>query len=128
MNPDVQKIIRTHTRGDEQVKAALTAYTGLGLKRIILGVTDRRVLAVKTPYSSIKDNGLLWADPIDQVSLRNIARELYVGVANTGNTYLKLRRSDGSQLRFNPRESFVGNTSSATNNVELLYSLIPGRF
>lgn len=127
-NPEIDKIIRSYTRGEEKVHAAFPAYVRMGTKKILMGVTDTRVIAVKTPYGSVKDGGLLWADPIEDVALRAIARELYVGTANTGNTYLQLRRADGSTLRFNPRESFVGNTPSATNNVARLYELIPGRF
>jgi hypothetical protein len=47
---------------------------------------------------------------------------------DTGNAYLAIRRADQSTLRINPRNSFIGRTGSAASNIEILYSLIPGRY
>ena len=122
------EVIEGYLEDGEKVTVACTAYITLGLERIVLGVTDQRVLAVKSAYFSISDKGLLWDDPVDEVALSETNRELYMNGANTGNTYLKLRRADGSELSFNPRERFIGKTRSASANVELLYSALPRRF
>jgi hypothetical protein len=94
----------------------------------VLGVTDRRVLLVKSAYWSVRDKGLLWADPLDQVALANRPGDLYVGLAYSGNTYVRLRRGDHSEFRLNPRTSFIGDADGTRRSVENLYLSIAGRF
>lgn len=124
----VRTILRRHIGGRETLEAGFSAYTGGGFGRLIIGVTERRLLAVKSAYWSIKDRGLLWAEWLDEVALSERATELHMNGANTGNTYVRLRRADGTVIRLNPRSSFVGDTGSAASNLAVLYARVPGRF
>ncbi|MFG1925234.1 hypothetical protein [Cryptosporangium sp. NPDC048952] len=122
-----EKALKPHLR-QESLKAALTGYTSAGLRRVVLGVTDRRVLLVKSAYWSVQSKGLLWADPLDEVALGGRPSEFYVNGAYTGNTYVRIRRADGSVFRLNPRTNFVGGSDGTRRSVETLFSSIEGRF
>jgi hypothetical protein len=65
---ELERVIHPYLR-DETLNVALSCYLGAGFQRAVLGVTDRRVLLVKSAYWSVRDKGLLWADPLDQVAL-----------------------------------------------------------
>ncbi|MDT0268780.1 hypothetical protein RM844_21055 [Streptomyces sp. DSM 44915] len=121
-------MVRGHLTGGEELRAAVSVYTGAGLSRVVLGVTNRRVLAIRSGYWSIRDRGLLWADPVEEVALAQRTRDVRVKGAYTGNTYLRLRRADGSELRLNPRSGFAGDHAGTRKNVDRLYVVIPGRF
>ena len=112
----------------ETLKVALSGYLGAGFRRAVLGVTDRRVLLVKSAYWSVRDKGLLWADPLDEVALGGSPTEFYVNGAYTGNTYVRIRRADGSKFRLNPRTNFIGGSDGTRRSVETLYSSVKGRF
>lgn len=114
--------------GEETLKVALSGYLAAGFRRAVLGVTDRRVLLVKSAYWSVRDRGLLWADPLDEVALGGNATELFMGGAYTGNTYVRIRRADGSRFRLNPRTNFIGGSDGTRRSVESLYSSVKGRF
>jgi hypothetical protein len=124
---ELEQALHPHLR-NETLKVALSGYIGAGLRRVVLGVTDRRVLLVKSAYWSVRDKGLLWADPLDQVALAKKPVELYVGLAYSGNTYVRMRRADNSMFRLNPRPGFIGGAEGTRRSVETLYSLIKGRF
>ncbi|WP_367123519.1 hypothetical protein [Streptomyces phytohabitans] len=124
---ELDRLLHTHLR-KETVKAALPAYTGLGFSRIVLAVTDRRVLAVRSAYWSLKDKGLAWADPVDEVALGELPHELRTKGTYTGNTYVHLRRADGTSLKLNPRNGFAGDHEGTRRNVRALYDAIPTRF
>lgn len=124
---ELKYVLRPHLR-DEPLKAAVSGYLGAGLRRAVLGVTDRRVLLVRSSYWSISGKGLLWADPLDEVALGELPTELHVGTAYTGNTYIRIRRADGSTFRMNPRTGFVGGHDDTRRNVRALYAAIEGRF
>ncbi|MET7637808.1 hypothetical protein [Streptomyces sp. NPDC005438] len=119
--------VRPHLR-DEKVRLAVSCYLGAGLSRAVLAVTDRRVLMVRSAYWSIRDKGLLWADPLEEVALSELPRELRAKGAYTGNTYLRLRRADGSTVKVNPRAGFAGDHDQTRRNVAQLYRLVEGRF
>jgi hypothetical protein len=124
---ELERVVDPYLR-NETLKAAVSCYLGAGLRRAVLGVTDRRVLMVKSAYWSVRDKGLLWADPLDQVALAKRPVELHVGFAYSGNTYVRMRRADKSELRLNPRNSFIGGADVTRRSVEILYSSIEGRF
>ncbi|WP_327347477.1 hypothetical protein [Streptomyces europaeiscabiei] len=113
---------------EETLKVALSGYLAAGFRRTVLGVTDRRVLLVKSAYWSVRDRGLLWADPLDEVALGGNATELCMSGAYTGNTYVRIRRADGSRFRLNPRTNFIGGSDGTRRSVEILYSSVKGRF
>lgn len=127
-NRELDRLLRAHLRGEEKLRTTLPAYLGAGFTRVIVGVSDRRVLMIKSAYWSIRDKGLIWADPLDEVALGTIARDLYTNGVYTGNTYVRLRRAGGSTLRVNPRSGFLGDHESTRRNFNSLYSAIPGRF
>jgi hypothetical protein len=112
----------------EKLKVALSGYLGAGFRRAVLGVTDRRVLLVKSAYWSVRDKGLLWADPLDEVALGGSATEFHVNGVYTGNTYVRIRRADGSRFRLNPRTNFIGGSDGTRRSVEILYSSVKGHF
>ncbi|MDA1361801.1 hypothetical protein O1R50_19390 [Glycomyces luteolus] len=120
-------VFSDHLQSGESVRCAFSAWVRAGLARRVLGVTDRRVIMVRSAYWRLSDKGLLWADPIDQVALHGTYGVLLLNGLNTGNAYVRLRRADGTTVTFNPRSSFVGNTESAVRNVERLFDLVPGR-
>ena len=124
---ELERVLSPYLR-NETLKVALSGYIGAGLRRVVLGVTDRRVLLVKSAYWSVRDKGLLWADPLDQVALAKTPVELYVGIAYSGNTYVRMRRADNSRFRLNPRTNFIGGADGTRRSVEILYSSIKGRF
>jgi hypothetical protein len=124
---ELERVLSPHLR-KETLKAAMSGYLGAGFRRAVLGVTDRRVLLVRSSYWSISDKGLLWADPVDEVALHGRTLSLYTNGAYTGNTYVRLRRADGSIFRLNPRTHFIGGSDGTPHNVETLYSSIKGRF
>ncbi|MDA0565879.1 hypothetical protein LG943_16390 [Streptomonospora sp. S1-112] len=128
MASDEHRIVARYTERDEEVRAAFSAYTGGGFGRRVVGVTDHRLILVKSGYWSITDKGLLWADPLDRVALKGGYEVWLTSGVNTGNAYVTVRRADGSTLRLNPRSGFVGRTDSAAANIAKLYSLVPGRF
>lgn len=125
--PELERVLHSYLH-DERLKVAVSCYLGAGFQRAVLGVTDRRVLLVRSAYWSLRDKGLLWADPLDQVALARRPVELHVGAAYSGNTYVRLRRADDSTLRLNPRASFIGGADGTRRGVEALYSSIKGRF
>ncbi|AXK35120.1 hypothetical protein DVA86_23195 [Streptomyces armeniacus] len=125
---ELDRLMRPHLDRDEKLRAAVSGYTGLGFSRIILGVTDDRVLAVKSGYWSLTDKGLGWADPLDEVALGELPQEVRTKGAYTGNTYIRVRRADGSTLRLNPRNGFAGDHEGTRRNVDALYAAVPGRF
>jgi hypothetical protein len=124
---ELKRVLQPHLR-DERLKVALAAYTGLGLRRRVLGVTDRRLIVVRSGYWSVSDKGLLWADPLDEVALGSRPWELYTYGGYTGNTYVRIRRADGSTWRVNPRPKFFGGMDGTRRNVETLFSSVKGRF
>ena len=123
---ELDRVIRPYLR-DETLKVALSCYLGLGFQRAVLGVTDRRVLLVKSAYWSVRDKGLLWADPLDQVALAKKTISLYADFAYSGNTYVQMRRANDTKFRLNPRTSFFG-ADNTRRSVQILYSSIEGRF
>lgn len=128
MRTEEQRVAAGHAGPGEPVRAAFSAYTGGGLGRRVVAVTDSRLILIRSGYWSITDRGLLWADPLDQVALRNSYEVWRTNGLDTGNAYLTIRRADGSTLRLNPRGGFFGQTGSAAAAIEQLYSLVPGRF
>ncbi|GGX80041.1 hypothetical protein [Streptomyces fructofermentans] len=124
---ELRQVLRPHLR-EETLKAALSGYLGAGFRRVVLGVTDRRVLLVRSSYWSISNQGLLWADPLDDLALGRRPRELHMNGSYTGNTYVRIRRADGSTFRLNPRTGFIGGSDGTHRSVEALYSSIEGRF
>jgi hypothetical protein len=124
---ELKRVLHTYLR-NETLKVALSGYLGLGFRRAVLGVTDRRVLLVKSAYWSIRDKGLLWADPLDKVALGGRPIELHVNGAYTGNSYVRIRRADGSTFRLNPRANFIGGSDGTRRSMETLYSSVKGRF
>lgn len=124
---ELKWVLRPYLR-DEPLKVAVSGYLGAGFRRAVLGVTDRRVLLVRSTYWSIGGKGLLWADPLDEVALGDMPRELHMSGAYTGNTYIRIRRADGSRLRLNPRTSFIGGGDDTRRNVSALYAAVEGRF
>jgi hypothetical protein len=106
---------------------AFNAYVSAGLRRRVVGVTDRRLIVVRSRYFSLSDMGLWWADPIDQVALHGSYSVWLTAGANTGNAYVRVRRANGGTVMFNPRERFIGQTGSAEANIKKLFTLIPER-
>ncbi|MGX1908380.1 hypothetical protein ACWIID_05905 [Streptomyces phaeochromogenes] len=86
------------------------------------------MLLVKSAYWSVRTRGLLRADPLDEVALGGDATEFYMSGAYTGNTYIRIRRADGSRFRLNPRTNFIGGSDGTRRSVEILYSSVKGRF
>ncbi|MFD9189106.1 hypothetical protein ACFWCA_12870 [Streptomyces phaeochromogenes] len=127
IDSELKRALHAHVR-KETLKVALSGYLGAGFRRAVLGVTDRRVLLVRSAYWSISDKGLLWADPLDEVALGGRPNELHMNGAYTGNTYVRIRRADGSAFRLNPRTSFIGGSDDTRRSVETLYSSVKGRF
>ena len=121
-------IISGYTDPGEKVRAAFSAYVNAGLRRWVVGVTDQRLIVVKSGYWSISDKGLLWADPVDKIALDEQYSVWLTKGLNTGNAYLRIRRADGGTVKLNPRNGFVGQTGSAEDNIKRLYALVPGRF
>jgi hypothetical protein len=121
-------IVASYAEPGEEVRAALAGYTNAGLRRRVIGVTDRRLVVVRSGYWSLSDKGLLWAEDLEQVALHDSYSVWTTGLTNTGNAYLGIRRSDGRVMKLNPRNSFIGQTRSAEDNIKLLYKLIPGRY
>ncbi|MFD1543212.1 hypothetical protein [Nonomuraea guangzhouensis] len=122
-----ETIIASHAKPGESVRTAFTAYVNAGLRRRVIGATDRRLIVVRSGYFSLSDKGLLWADPIDQVALYGSYTVWRNSGLNTGNAYVRIRRADGSTVTFNPRDSFIGQTGSAEANIKKLFALISGR-
>lgn len=75
-------------------------------------------MLIKGGYWSITDKGLLWADPLDLVALKDSYQVWLTNGLNTGNAYLAIRRADQSTLILNPRNSFIGESGSAASNIE----------
>ena len=123
---ELKRALNPHLR-KETLKVVLSGYLGAGFRRAVLGVTDRRVLLVRSAYWSVRDKGLLWADPLDEVALGG-STELHVNGAYTGNTYVRIRRADGSTFRLNPRTNFIGGSDGTRRSVETLYASVKGRF
>lgn len=124
--PSAESVVARHTEPGEEIRAALSAYTPMGFGRRVVGVTDRRFLLIRSAYWSVRDKGLLWADPLDQVALDDT---YYAPVHHSpGNAWLTVRRADRSMFRINPRSGFFGRFDSAEANIKVLYSVIPGRF
>ncbi|MEU9895319.1 hypothetical protein ACIBCS_04070 [Streptomyces phaeochromogenes] len=124
---ELKRALHPHLR-KETLKVALSGYLGAGFRRVVLGVTDRRVLLVRSAYWSVRDKGLLWADPLDEVALGGRPNELHMNGAYTGNTYVRIRRADGNTFRLNPRTNFIGGGDGTRRSVETLYSSVKGRF
>jgi hypothetical protein len=95
--------------------------TGLASPRV-LGVTDQRVIFIKSGYLSLSDRGLLWADPLHEVALASRYQR-----KDNGRLCVGVRRADGSTMLFNP-SSGTGSWSGAEERVARLYALIPGRY
>jgi hypothetical protein len=112
----------------EGLRAAFSAYTKAGFGRRVIALTDQRMLVLKSRYWSLADKGLLWTDPLDQLALPGSYSIWLTDGFNTGNAYVRVRRSDGTIFQLNPRNGFIGQTSSAEENIKLLYSLIPNRY
>ncbi|AWW35687.1 hypothetical protein [Streptomyces cadmiisoli] len=124
---ELKRVLHPYLR-KETVKVALSVYLGAGWRRAVLGVTERRVLLVKSAYWSVRDKGLLWADPLDEVALGDRPRELHMQGMYTGNTYVRVRRADGSTFRLNPRTNFMGGGDGTRRSVDRLYASVEGRF
>ncbi|MEU4229998.1 hypothetical protein AB0F17_37385 [Nonomuraea sp. NPDC026600] len=124
---DPETIIASHIEPGESVQTAFTAYVNAGLRRRVIGATDRRLIVVRSGYFSLSDKGLSWADPLDQVALYGSYSVWLKSGLNTGNAYVRIRRANGSTVTFNPRNSFIGQTGSAEANIKKLFALIPGR-
>lgn len=121
-------IVARYADADEEVQLAFSAYTGTGLGRRVVGVTTRRLTVIKSGYLSVSDKGLLWAEPLDSVALKDNYTRWHTGGIYTGNSYVTIRRGDGSTVRLNPRSSFWAGRDAADGNIVALYSKIPGRF
>jgi hypothetical protein len=124
---EYEAIIARHTQPGESVRIAFNAYVSAGMRRRVVGVTDRRLIMVRSRYFSPSDKGLLWADPIDQVALYGSYSVWLTSGVNTGNAYVRIRRADGSTVKLNPRNSFFGQTGSAEAAIKKLYAVILGR-
>ncbi|WP_206788393.1 hypothetical protein [Amycolatopsis sp. MtRt-6] len=72
--------------------------------------------------------GLLWAEPLTDVALKGSYERWHTNGVYTGNSYLTLRRGDGSLVRLNPRSGFWGGGHSADDTIDELYSVVPRRF
>ena len=109
------------------MQAAFSAYTAWGFGRRVIGVTDRRMLLLKSRYWSVQGKCLLWADPIRQVALRErVPWFLEVAPGGPqGNFYLEIRRANGKKLTLNMRQTFVGRHGSASEAIKVLQSLVP---
>jgi hypothetical protein len=114
---DAREIIEHYTEADEVIREVFAGYSGSGLRRRVLGVTAKRVIVVNGGYGSVKDKGLLWQDPVEQVAL---LEEVAPGL-------VKIQRSTGRFENFNPTSSFFGGKQDFLVNVDRLFAAIPGR-
>jgi hypothetical protein len=123
-----ESIVQRYVERGEDVQLAFSAYMGLGLRRCVVGVTTRRLLLIKSRYPRVTDEGLLWAEAMDDVALKDSYERWHTNGVYTGNSYVTLQRGNGSQVTFNPRSGFWGSGRSADDTIAKLYSVIPGRF
>jgi hypothetical protein len=68
---DEHRIVARYAEPGEEIRAAFSAYTEGGFGRRVVGVTDHRLILIRSGYWSIKDRGPLWADPLDQAALKD---------------------------------------------------------
>ncbi|WP_203870445.1 hypothetical protein [Plantactinospora endophytica] len=128
MTSHEMEIVSRYVDAGEKIRLAFSAYTGGGLGRRVVGVTTHRLVVVKSGYASVGDKGLLWTEPLDNVALKDNFSRWHTGGVYTGNSYVTVRRGDGSTVQFNPRSSFWGGRGAADANIAALYSAVPGRF
>lgn len=83
---------------------------------------------VKSGYASVSDRGLLWTEPLDGIALKDGYTRWHTDGIYAGNSYVTIRRGDGSRVKFNPRGSFWGGRRAADEIIPQLYAAIPGRF
>ncbi len=118
--------VEPHLEPGEVVRLVVTGYSGM-TARVILGVTDRRVLAVRSAYWMVKGKGLMWADPLSAVKILGKPSETKVGPQGlgqkSGNVYVTLQRADGKKFVFNPRNGFFAHGGAA--NAKRLSDAIP---
>lgn len=121
-------IAAVYLQEGESLRAAISAYLGLGFTRAVIAMTDRRVLCVRSRFWSLADKGLWWADPIDQVTLADEVRKLYGDLSSIGGQlYLTLRRADGTEINVNPMPSFYAKLPATKQQAKKLLEAIPGR-
>jgi hypothetical protein len=76
------------------------------LGRRVVGVTSRRLVVIKSRCVPVSDKGLLWAEPLANLALKDNYTRWHTSGIHTGNSYATIRRSDGSTVMLNPRSSF----------------------
>lgn len=119
-----------HVQPAEVLHGAVPAFTGGGFGRRIVGVTDRRVLMIKSSYLRFSDGGLLWADDVDHVRLSpDVIKTNAAGDFDSvpsGNAYMTLARADGTLVELNVRRGFLF-LPQTDRHLATLFGLIPGR-
>ncbi len=119
-----ETIAAKYLQPGETLRGAVPAFTGGGFGRVILGVTERRVLLVKSSYSRFTDRGLLWADDARQVRLvPKVVMTRAPGQGMSGNAYVTLTRADGTKVDLNIRRGFLFLPQS-DKHLSTLFSLI----
>ncbi|MFE1237622.1 hypothetical protein [Streptomyces tendae] len=73
------------------------------------------------------DEGLLWADALEDAALKDNYERWHTNGLYTGNSYVTARHGNGSHVTFNPRSGFWGGGGSADHVLAMLYSYVPGR-
>ena len=114
----------------EVLHGTVPAFTGGGFGRLIIAITDRRLLMIKSSYSHFTDRGLLWADDISTVRISSqVVQTMGAGAGRnfkSGNSYVTLERADGGQVKLNIRRGFLFFPES-DRHLKTLFTLVPGR-
>jgi hypothetical protein len=121
-----EAIATKHLEGGEVLRGAVPAFSGGGFGRLVIGVTDRRLLMIKSSYTHFKDRGLLWADDVSKVRLSGDVIKTTVRGAQSGNAYTTLVRADGTDFKLNVRRGFLFFPQS-DRHLRTLYALLPAR-
>lgn len=123
-----ESLIASYLESGERILLACNAW--VGLRRRVLGVTDHRMIMVKSHYYRRSDRGLLWGDPVDDVALSNHVKFGDYHKTHNGNVYVQIRRPNGQIVTVNPRKPGLAyhTKHSARDNTARLYALVPGRF
>jgi len=122
-----ERIVAGYLEGDEEIRLAFSAYTGSGLGRRVVGVTNRRFLLIRSRYWAVSDRGLLWTDPVDGIALGERGGRPHTTEVGVGNAYVVVRRPNGLGVPLNPRSGFLGGWTSARATIAALYEAVPGR-
>lgn len=94
----------------EDVRGAFSAYSAWGLRRRVIGVTDQRFMLISSRYWSLRGRRLLWADPVQQIALSETLPWFLAFTPPTGqlgNTYLRVRRANGTRPSAEAEIGFV---------------------